>query len=99
MIGDKKLYIPLAFYTEGNNNYVKWLDIYQNGKPNFNMVEKHGATTGITAKSIIDRKYITVYDIVKLYGNYVIQNFESAIDVHDRNKKVITLSNIRDLIE
>lgn len=62
-----KVSLPLVFAKGKNGEWTaKWMHLYLKGQPRYNRVEGNHLSTSLLAKAIVQRKYLTVGDIVEL---------------------------------
>lgn len=65
--GPGRVALPLAFTRcEDGTWSAKWMHLYLNGSPQFNMVEGNHVTTGVLARGIMDREYLPVSWLLNL---------------------------------
>jgi hypothetical protein len=59
--GAGRVALPMAFSRGDDGKWCgKWLHLYLRGQPNFNRVEANRVSTGLLARSIIERDYLRV---------------------------------------
>lgn len=65
--GRGKVALPLVFESGGDGLWFgKWMHLYLRGEPTFNRVEGNRADTALLARSIVERKYLTVQTVIDL---------------------------------
>jgi len=65
--GTGQVALPLVFYIKNNKILAKWLDIYTTGKVSCNTVNSNKMSSILQAKTMIEKKFITINHIVSLY--------------------------------
>lgn len=67
--GTNRVALPFAFRrTESGAWECKWMHLYLKGNPLFNRVEGNHLSTALIARSILDRRYLTVGDLLELWS-------------------------------
>ncbi|MFD8500395.1 hypothetical protein [Amycolatopsis sp. NPDC059657] len=67
MRGNGRVALPVAFLRDEAGAWsATWLHLYLSGSPNFNRVEYNRVSTGLLARSILRRRYLTVAYLVDL---------------------------------
>lgn len=65
--GDKQVGVPLVFARTAAGFEAKWLDLYAKGAFWGNRVESTKFSTGLLAKSLVTRQYLTIDRLLDLY--------------------------------
>lgn len=65
--GTGRVALPAVFSRDAAGQWsVRWLHLYLNGTPNFNQVEGNHVTTSALARAVVERRYLTVGDLLEL---------------------------------
>ncbi|WNV86119.1 hypothetical protein [Umezawaea sp. Da 62-37] len=65
--GTGRVALPIAFTRATDGTWsATWLHLYLPGNPAFNQVEGNLTSTGLLAKAILDRRYLTVSHLITL---------------------------------
>lgn len=65
--GDKNVAMPLVFQRTESGWQAKWLDLYLKGRPSGNRVEATKFSTELLAKSLVNRRYLTVGRLLEIH--------------------------------
>lgn len=69
MRGENRVAVPFAFRRTAAGGWeCKWLHLYLKGDPLFNRVEGNHLSTALVARSILDRKHLTVEYLAGLWS-------------------------------
>lgn len=66
MRGNGRVALPLVFMRQNNAWVAKWINLYSNGRPNFNRVESNHITTGLLAQTMVERRFMTIGKLIEL---------------------------------
>jgi hypothetical protein len=67
--GSGRVAMPLAFVRGEDGNWrAKWLHFYLKGRPAMNVVQEHKLTTGLLARSVLERDYLQVRYLAGLWA-------------------------------
>ena len=65
--GKGKVALPVIFAKKDDGSWsAKWMHLYLNGFPMFNMVEHNRMSTAVLVRSIVERKYLTFEYLIGL---------------------------------
>jgi hypothetical protein len=69
MRGENRVAVPFAFRRTAAGGWeCKWLHLYLKGNPLFNRVEGNHLSTALVARAILDKQYLTVDYLVRLWS-------------------------------
>jgi hypothetical protein len=69
--GAGRIALPLVFRRDATAGWTAtWMHLFLRGAVNFNMVETNKLSTTMIVRSILDRRFLTVGDLVALMGPY-----------------------------
>lgn len=102
--GKGQVAVPAVFFRNKNGWFCKWLDMQLTGQPICNTVEGNKATTSMMIKSIMERKNLTIKDLMDLLpgtqdeSKMAYVGFQQPETLSKGITKVMTLDNLTGLI-
>jgi hypothetical protein len=67
MRGTGRVALPIVFARGEDGTWTAtWMHLYLSGSPNFNRLEANRASTGVLARGVLERDYLTVGYVVEL---------------------------------
>lgn len=106
LTGTSQVAYPVVFVKEGDSWYAKWIHLNLNSANFIGMVENNKVSTSMIVKSIVEKKYFTIKDMVSCFKqNKLSQQVKdlmivgTGVDIpKDTTDKYVTPLFLQDLI-
>lgn len=87
LFGNKQVSIPVVFDLYMYTIKAKWIHLYLNGCPRFNMVEQQYKNNSFLAKAFFEKEYFSVNDIYNIMlNNRTVKDLENKYLIHSKKK-------------